>query len=195
MPIKPALSLMRSIELKNGRGSVAEKPDKSYIPEYRFVFWSNDEYIKRVLLSMGWFQTKTKGDLDFHLKWTTNDTPTDYQSLKEGQLFNHIQHSEELTNKAKLTSNLTSMRADFYPRTYDLSVSYFEFVSDFTMTGILCLLKRFVELIKLKNHELYDHPIKCHLGDVLKNSEFTALKHNSDFYVNIGLAIHLCLYL
>jgi hypothetical protein len=123
---------------------------------------------------MGWAQTRTKGDFNFDLKWTNTDSPTEYSNLREGQYFNHILGSDELTDKGKLTANMARSEADFYPRTYDLSSQYYDFVNDFTQTGILCLLKRFVELIKLRNYALFCEPIQCCLGDVLKTREFVA---------------------
>lgn len=73
MPTKPVSSLQKSKELKEVEAIPTQKI---------FVFRSGDEYIKDTLLSLDWFQTKTKNDFNYNLKWTTTDSPSDYSDLK-----------------------------------------------------------------------------------------------------------------
>jgi hypothetical protein len=123
---------------------------------------------------VGWTQTKTKNDYNYNLKWTNTDSPTDYTNLKEDQLFNHLKNSDEITDKGKLTQNLSHEKCNFYPRTYDLSTNYYDFVMDFTTTGIMCLLKRHIELVKLKAYNLFVSPMKVQLGAILRDNDFKA---------------------
>lgn len=55
-------------------------------------------------------------------------------------------------------------------------------------------MKRFVEVVKLRRYQLYCQPLQCCLAEVLKKGEFTINNSHSDLRLNVGIAIHLCLF-
>jgi len=59
-----------------------------------FIFNSQDEYIRRILLSWGWSENKVFDSPFFNLKWTYKDTPKDYSVLVPGQVVNHFRNNQ-----------------------------------------------------------------------------------------------------
>lgn len=59
----------------------------------------------------------------------------------------------------------------------------------------MCLLKRHIELIKLKAYNLFANPLKVQLGVILRDNDFKTVPSQSDFLINVGMVIHMCLFL
>ena len=49
-----------------------------------FIINSQDDYIRRALIRLGWIENKNHLSNAFHLKWTFSDTEADYKALKTG---------------------------------------------------------------------------------------------------------------
>jgi hypothetical protein len=92
-----------------------------------FIFDSEDEYIRRGLLKVGWAQNYDNRSSFYRLKWVFKPDIIDYHSLKKGQLVNHVKNSHELTAKNYLNKNLKSYLSSctslytFYPKSFDLA--------------------------------------------------------------------------
>lgn len=92
-----------------------------------FIFNSQDEYIRRILLYWGWSENRIFDSPFFNLKWSYKDLNADYSKLVPGQILNHFKNNQELTSKGRLLVNLrnneytTNMSHEVYfPRCYDL---------------------------------------------------------------------------
>lgn len=89
---------------------------------------SQDEYVRRILLKMGWKEIKFSSfSKDFHLKWIYIDSTQDYSLLADCQIYNHFKNNTELTSKGRLQYNLKHYSdfgvvnsEQFFPRCYDI---------------------------------------------------------------------------
>jgi len=123
-----------------------------------FCFNSRDWYIKKALERFGWIENPNIDSVLFDLKWTYRDLETDYQTLSEGQYFNHFGNNQELTMKSGLIRNLVENveygvnTARFFPRGYELGKpnQVLEFTEDFERTSLGNLLKNLWRYIKAK---------------------------------------------
>lgn len=80
---------------------------KMKLPEFSkvFIFNSQDDYIKRVLMHWGWVENKIIDSPFYHLKWIYIDTPNDHKNVL-GQIFNHFKNNQEMTSKGGLIKNM-----------------------------------------------------------------------------------------
>lgn len=91
-----------------------------------FIFNSQDEYIRRILLHWGWSENKVLDSPFFNLKWSYKDTPRDYSTLVPGQLVNHFRSNQEMTSKGRLAINLRNSGGldlphnSYFPKCFDL---------------------------------------------------------------------------
>ena len=123
-----------------------------------FCFNSRDWHIKHALERFGWIENPNVDSVLFNLKWTYRDSETDYQTLSEGQYFNHFGNNQELTMKSGLIRNLIdnaeygSNTASFFPRGYELGQAnqINEFKEDFERTALENLLKNLWKYINNK---------------------------------------------
>lgn len=114
-----------------------------------FILNSQDDFVRKVLIEMGWVENKVSSSQCFHLKWTVSDTEGDYRNLKAGQLMNHFQGNREMTSKSGLIKNLRQYSLGntdtFFPRAYDLgdSIQLSEFQNDYLKVSLMSLVQTF----------------------------------------------------
>ena len=77
-------------------------------------------YIKDTVIKKGWFNPKNDNSNLARLIWSKNDNKNYYSSLKQGQYYNHINGSFNLTSKEKLHEALSVTGSTFYPATYNI---------------------------------------------------------------------------
>lgn len=75
------------------------------------------EYLRRVL------QKKSEGEV----LWANIERPTDHTKLEEGQFYNHISGTHQLTTKDGLHRILAPHFYSFYPLSYLLPEDYDQF--------------------------------------------------------------------
>ena len=114
------------------------------------IFNSEDKYIARHLLGLGWVINPDLRSEFFHLRWVFKPNAAHYNRLKEGQFMNHVKNSEAITAKNMLHQNMTNYRSNWagmnshYPPTYDTAIisEKEDFIEEFVRDGMLGLLRR-----------------------------------------------------
>lgn len=87
---------------------------------------SQDDYIRRTLVKLGWKEIKSSNSNNFELKWIYIDSSDDYKLLQDNQFYNHFKNNTELTSKGRLHYNLKNNSSygvnpeEFFPRCFDL---------------------------------------------------------------------------
>ncbi|KAL4462228.1 hypothetical protein ABPG72_018826 [Tetrahymena utriculariae] len=128
-----------------------------------FFINSQDEYIRRTLIRMGWKENKLLLNINFDLKWIYMDSNDDYKFLNDNQFYNHFKNNTELTQKGRLLYNLKNNtqfgvnQELFFPRCYDLGNDQErgEFSNEFNRTNVMNLLKKHIQYIKLRRNQTY----------------------------------------
>lgn len=152
--------VLRTKFTNNHKTNMEEYLKKVGLQENTKVFCCNtqDSYVRRALLSFGWYENKNINSFFFDLKWVYIDDENDYKFLIEGQYYNHFQNNKELTTKIGLTNNMKEYCEygvnfdEFYPRCYDLgnNKEMNEFIIDFENTNMMILLKKHIKYFKTK---------------------------------------------
>lgn len=122
-----------------------------------FILNSQDDHIRRALLSRGWAENSNTNSSAFSLKWTYTDSDADYKELRPGQLFNHFFNNRSLTTKSGLCKALRRVCTygvntdSFFPRCYDLGdlIQMEEFRQDYLKTSVFIVLKKHADLAGL----------------------------------------------
>ncbi|EAR93620.1 tubulin glycylase 3E (macronuclear) [Tetrahymena thermophila SB210] len=128
-----------------------------------FFINSQDEYVRRTLLRMGWKENKLLLNNNFDLKWIYIDSNDDYKFLNDNQFYNHFKNNTELTQKGRLLYNLKNNtqfgvnQELFFPRCYDLGNDQErgEFSNEFNRMNVMNLLKKHIQYIKLRRSQTY----------------------------------------
>eukprot|EP00747_Dinoflagellata_sp_TGD_P060983 gnl/TRDRNA2_/TRDRNA2_152311_c2_seq2.p1 gnl/TRDRNA2_/TRDRNA2_152311_c2~~gnl/TRDRNA2_/TRDRNA2_152311_c2_seq2.p1 ORF type:complete len:1616 (+),score=224.25 gnl/TRDRNA2_/TRDRNA2_152311_c2_seq2:71-4918(+) len=112
-----------------------------------FVLDGPDDHIRQALQRrLDWVENPVPASMFWSLKWCTTDCEDDYQSLQDGDLYNHFQNNRELTTKVGLLRSLQQLAVDeqvdidsFFPRCYDMGVvsEREDFVLDFRRSAAL----------------------------------------------------------
>ena len=97
--------------------------------------------MKMSLTNTGWQENKAVKEGEAQLLWSNADTPTDYSSIKPGQLYNHIRGSFHLTNKGLIHEQLTATNQTFYPLSFLVPKEYEEFMKENNDIAIKKMLK------------------------------------------------------
>lgn len=152
--------VLRTKFTNNHKANMEEYLKKVGLQDNTKVFCCNtqDSYVRRALLSFGWYENKNINSFFFDLKWVYIDDENDYKFLIEGQYYNHFQNNKELTTKIGLTNNMKEYCEygvnfdEFYPRCYDLgnNKEMNEFIMDFENTNMMILLKKHIKYFKKK---------------------------------------------
>ena len=119
-----------------------------------FVFNSQDDYIKRILVHWGWVENRILDSPFYHLKWTYMDANADHRTIN-GQILNHFKNNQELTSKGGLMKNMKNyvgfdLKVDeFLPRSYDLAspTDCDNFYLEHEKTTLMIVLKKHYQLV------------------------------------------------
>ncbi|KAL4495059.1 hypothetical protein ABPG72_015759 [Tetrahymena utriculariae] len=145
-----------------------------------FCINSQDQFVKEVLIELGWIENKLfKSDL-FHLKWIYTDINKDYENLKEGQFYNHFQNNQELTNKGRLLRNIRLYLLSqphlqkYFPIQFDVTYKQQkeDFIKEFHKFEILKKFKQVIETVRINlTQEYVDKLILAYQIKFVKNEE------------------------
>ena len=110
-----------------------------------FSFRSGDDYIKRAFLRRGYHENSVKSSNLYDIKWEYTDAQTDYNTLRQGQFYNHFPGNREITTKSGLNALMrNSVAAGYFaPRSYDLQdqKQIDEFAQDYERTAKFSVIK------------------------------------------------------
>lgn len=143
-----------------------------------FIFKSHDEYVRRLLLKMGWVENTLMESQAYHLKWTINDAPDSYAGFFTGrQFFNHFANGFKLTSKTGLHTHFYRQNrpvvSHLYPRSFDIQNEQEEFMQEYERTAVLCLLKKHIRYFHSKEAHKIEEPTR-RLQQVLCEGDFNA---------------------
>ncbi|KAL4481462.1 hypothetical protein ABPG74_007551 [Tetrahymena malaccensis] len=152
----------KTTKIQSGNSNQAGQIQNNQLQRTFFIN-SQDEYIRRTLIRMGWKENKLLLNSNFDLKWIYIDSNDDYKFLNDNQFYNHFKNNTELTQKGRLLYNLKNNtqfgvnQEQFFPRCYDLGNDQErgEFSNEFNRLNVMNLLKKHIQYIKLRRSQTY----------------------------------------
>lgn len=73
--------------------------------------------------------------------WSNIDKPSDYNQIKNGQLYNHLNGSNNITSKDKLHDILSVYGRSFYPKSFLIPNEYDNFQRENNVIALKVMLQ------------------------------------------------------